>query len=94
MQYKKEKDILDAILVNLEMLESYNNLINEKLIDLEEIARTTAKESSKGKLLLYISNINKDIKNYVTLSNSITDKKDMIQEQVNALFNMLTEKEK
>lgn len=91
--FKEEKDILDALLVNVEMLESYNNLIYEKLRDVEEIANKVGKEDDQGKLLLSIYSISKDVKDYLTLCNTITDKKEMIQEQAQAVYTMLANRE-
>lgn len=91
--FKEEKDILDALLVNVEMLESYNNLIYEKLRDVEEIANKVGKEDDQGKLLLSIYSISKDVKDYLTLCNTITYKKEMIQEQAQAVYTMLVNRE-
>ena len=91
--FTEEKEILDALLVNVEMLESYNNLIYEKLRDVEEIANKVGKEDDQGKLLLSIYSISKDVKDYLTLCNTITDKKEMIQEQAQAVYTMLANRE-
>ncbi len=90
--FKEEKEILDALLVNVEMLESYNNLIYEKLKDVEEEVGKVGKEDNKDKLLLTLFTITRDIKDYLTLCNTITDKKEMIQEQAQAVYNMLANK--
>lgn len=90
--FKEEKEILDALLVNVEMLESYNNLIYEKLRDVEEEVGKVGKEDNKDKLLLTLFTITKDIKDYLTLCNTITDKKEQIEEQAQAVYNMLTNK--
>lgn len=90
--FKEEKEILDALLVNVEMLESYNNLIYEKLRDVEEEVGKVGKEDNKDKLLLTLFTITRDIKDYLTLCNTITDKKEMIQEQAQAVYNMLANK--
>lgn len=90
--FKEEKEILDALLVNVEMLESYNNLIYEKLRDVEEEVGKVGKEDTSDKLLLTLFTITKDIKDYLTLCNTITDKKEQIEEQAQAVYNMLANK--
>lgn len=91
--FTEEKEILDALLVNVEMLESYNNLIYEKLKNVEEEANKVGKDDDQGKLLLSIYSISRDIKDYLTLCNTITDKKEMIQEQAQAVYTMLANRE-
>ena len=89
-EFLKAKDEIDKISVNSEVIEHLNQLINEKLDDINEINYTDNKEEE----IKQIYNVLRYSSNYVTLNHLISSELIKINESVNILYELVNQIEK
>lgn len=89
-EFLKAKDEIDKISVNSEVIEHLNQLINEKLDDINEINYTDNKEEE----IKQIYNVLRYSSNYVTLNHLISGELIKINESVNILYELVNQIEK
>ena len=83
----KAKEEIDKISVNSEVIEHLNQLINEKLDDINEINYTDNKEEE----MKQIYNVLRYSSNYVTLNHLISTELIKINESVDILYKSLNQ---
>lgn len=88
-KFLKARDEIDKISVNSEVIEHLNQLINEKLDDINEINYTDNKEEETKQ----IYNVLRYSSNYVTLNHLISGELIKINESVDILYKLVCELE-
>lgn len=88
---KEVNELIDGLLIANDTIASYNNLIHDKLEQIQKLCNSID-GTNLDATLLNVYSINRNLKDYITLSNSLLDKKAEVENHAKQVLEVILKK--